>query len=157
MKVLTYNHFNMLAQTLKHFFIRDLNKLKEEISLYSSETDIWKIPTGINNSAGTLCLHLVGNLNHFIGATLGNSGFIRERDLEFSLRNVPRNEMIATIDKAIIIVGQTFDSIKEEDMGKIYPLEKHGERVTTVHMLLHLMAHLDYHLGQINYHRRLIA
>ncbi len=147
----------MLAQTLKHFFIRDLNKLKEEISLYSSETDIWKIPTGINNSAGTLCLHLVGNLNHFIGATLGNSGFIRERDLEFSLRNVPRNEMIATIDKAIIIVGQTFDSIKEEDMGKIYPLEKHGERVTTVHMLLHLMAHLDYHLGQINYHRRLIA
>ena len=147
----------MLSETISGFYSRDLNKLKEEISLYASEADIWNIPEGISNSAGTLCLHLVGNLNHFIGAVLGDSGYIRERDLEFSLRNVPRKELIESIEKTILVLERTFSKLKEGDYAKIFPLEKHGERVSTENMMLHLLAHFSYHLGQVNYHRRMLA
>ena len=72
-----------MLQTLSSFFRKDLSKLIGEIDLYKNETDLWKIKDGISNSGGNLTLHLIGNLNHFIGATLGNTGYVRERDKEF--------------------------------------------------------------------------
>ena len=88
----------MLTQTLNKLFKRDLNKLKEEIKLYSNESNLWLIDKDVLNSAGNLCLHLVGNLNHFIGAEIGKTNYIRQRDLEFSLKNVPRAELIQQVD-----------------------------------------------------------
>ncbi|HEY5407636.1 MAG TPA: hypothetical protein VIJ92_11120 [Ginsengibacter sp.] len=79
-----------MTTTIAALFERDINKLIEEINLYKNEEDIWKIKEGISNSSGNLTLHLLGNLNHFIGATLGNTGYVRERDKEFSLKNIPR-------------------------------------------------------------------
>jgi hypothetical protein len=79
---------------LKHYktFLRDLEKLKTEISSFKDESNLWKISGDIKNSAGNLCLHLCENLQHFIGAVLGNSGCVRNRDAEFSRKNVPIRE-----------------------------------------------------------------
>lgn len=147
----------MLVQNLSNFFERDLNKLVEEIQQYDDEYDIWITTSGINNSGGNLCLHLIGNLNHFIGAVLGNTGYIRHRVDEFSLKNGFRDDLILNIKNCILIVKSTFAKLTDADLEKDFPLEKHGEVVSIEHMLLHLFGHLNYHLGQINYHRRMIG
>lgn len=146
----------MLKVTLIEFFERDLQKLKTEINLYKDEANLWLLRDGISNSAGNLCLHLVGNLNHFIGATLGHTGYIRHREDEFSLKNIPRQDLVTNIENCILIVGNTINKLSPEDFEKDFPLEKHDRIVSTTHMLVHLLAHLSYHLGQINYHRRLL-
>lgn len=147
----------MLKETLIELFDRDLQKLKIEITLYQDEYDVWVTKGDITNSGGNLCLHLIGNLNHFIGATLGNTGYVRHREDEFSLKNVLRQDLITNIDNCILIVKETLTKLTEDELKKDFPLEKHGTIVSTTHMLLHLYGHLTYHLGQINYHRRLIA
>lgn len=147
----------MLKGTLLEFFERELLKLREEIGLYADEATIWQIRPGIANSAGNLCLHLVGNLNHFIGAVLGNNGYIRQRDDEFALKNIPKADLLNRIDEVIQIIKNTLSGLVEADFDKTYPLEKHGHVVTTRYMLLHLLTHLNYHLGQVNYHRRLCS
>ena len=146
----------MIKETLNELFERDLQKLKTEINLYKDEDNLWVIKEGISNSAGNLCLHLIGNLNHFIGATLGNSGYVRHRDDEFNLKNIPRQDLIINIDNCMLIVSNTFSKLTAADMEKEFPVEKHGTIVSTMQMLLHLFGHLSYHLGQINYHRRLL-
>ena len=98
----------MIKETLNELFERDLQKLKTEINLYKDEDNLWVIKEGISNSAGNLCLHLIGNLNHFIGATLGNSGYVRHRDDEFNLKNIPRQDLIINIDNCMLIVNNTF-------------------------------------------------
>ena len=145
----------MVKEALLEIFERDLGKLKEEISLYTDENNLWKTEKQISNSGGNLALHLIGNLNHFIGATLGNTGYVRERDNEFSDKNIPVQKILDNIDATIIVVKNTLSNLTAEDFEKVFPLEKHGQIVKTDFMLLHLLAHLEYHLGQINYHRRL--
>jgi uncharacterized damage-inducible protein DinB len=147
----------MLKEILLEFFERELHNVKEEINEYPEEATIWEIRSGIHNSAGNLCLHLVGNLHHFVGAVLGNTGYIRQRDAEFILQNVSREVLFRSLDETIIMIKSTLQDFTDADFDKIYPLEKHGRTVTTRYMLLHLLAHLNYHLGQINYHRRLIS
>jgi len=146
----------MIKQSLIEFFERDLKKIKQEISLYKQESTLWIVKGDINNSSGNLCLHLTGNLLHFIGATLGNTGYVRNRDSEFAAKNIQREMLIAEIDATIVVVTATLKNLPDSDLDKIFPLEKHGRSVTTENMLLHLLAHLSYHIGQINYHRRLI-
>ncbi len=79
----------MIKDALIEIFERDLLKLKEEISLYKDENNLWVTEKQISNAAGNLTLHLIGNLNHFIGATLGHTGYVREREKEFSTKNIP--------------------------------------------------------------------
>ncbi len=146
----------MLKNSLIELFERDLQKLKTEIDLYKDEDNLWVVKEGISNSAGNLCLHLIGNLNHFIGATLGNTGYVRHRDDEFSLKNIPRQDLTMNIENCILIVKSTLLKLTDDDFVKEFPLEKHGTIVSTIDMLLHLFGHLSYHLGQINYHRRLL-
>ena len=146
----------MLTTTLMELFERDLNKLIEEINLYKDEDQLWLVKEGISNSAGNLCLHLVGNLNHFIGAALGNTGYVRHRDDEFALKNIPRQDLVININNVMLVVKNTLNKLSTEDLEKDFPLEKHGKIVSTTHMLIHLLVHLGYHLGQINYHRRLL-
>ena len=147
----------MLKETLLEFYERDLQKLSEEINAYENEQVIWMTKDGINNSAGNLCLHLIGNLKHFIGATLGNTGYIRERDKEFSLKNIPKSDLISSVHETKSIVLKTLQKVSAEDLEKDFPLEKHNKIVTTENMLMHLLIHLGYHLGQINYHRRILT
>ena len=112
----------MLLDVLKKVFKRDLNKLKTEIELYSNEVNLWLIDKSITNSAGNLCLHLVGNLNAYIGAELGQSGYIRQRDFEFSLKDVPRTELLNQIDEAIGMVDEVLNELATNDLEKVYPL-----------------------------------
>ena len=145
-----------MIETLKKLFLRDLEKLKTEISSFKDEKNIWKISGDIKNSAGNLCLHLCGNLQHFIGAVLGNSGYVRKRDEELSKKNVPIRELVAEIDLTIEILKKTFAGLKEDDLQKIYPINVFGYEITTEYLFTNMAAHLNYHLGQINYHRRLL-
>jgi Protein of unknown function (DUF1572) len=146
----------MLVHTLKTVFLRDLEKVKKEIEQYQQEQNIWKTAEGISNSGGNLCLHLVGNLNTYIGAELGKSGYIRHRDLEFSLKDIPRRELLIKIDGTLEVVGSTFDQLTDQQLAEDYPAPVLEGNVTTEFFLVHLAMHLSYHLGQINYHRRLL-
>ena len=146
----------MLTQTLNKLFKRDLNKLKEEIKLYSNESNLWIVDKNVLNSGGNLCLHLVGNLNHFIGAEIGKTNYIRQRDLEFSLKNVPRTELIQQIDDVMLVIETVLHTLTEEDLQKEYSRRVFEDTMTVEYFLVHLSMHLGYHLGQINYHRRLL-
>lgn len=146
----------MLKESLLQIFERDLNKLKDEISFYKDEKSLWIVKNEISNSAGNLCLHLVGNLNHFIGTALGKTEYVRNRENEFAAKNISREELVIEIEKTILVVTKTLNNLSSEDFEKDFPVQKHGEIVKTDFMLLHLLTHFNYHLGQINYHRRLI-
>jgi hypothetical protein len=146
----------MIIKTLQTLFSRDLHKLKKEIELYKNEKAMWRIDKEIANSAGNLCLHLVGNLNTFIGAELGGAKYIRHRELEFSLKDIPRDEMVQKIEETMSIVETSLQTVTVEQLQKEYPVLVFENTTSTEYMLVHLATHLTYHLGQINYHRRLL-
>jgi hypothetical protein len=146
----------MITETLKKLFNRDLIRLKLEIESYQNESVIWHYEKQISNSAGNLCLHIVGNLNTYIGAVYGKTGYVRNRELEFSLKDLPKSELINKIEDVIIVVNNALSTISEEEMQKEYPLAVFDSKTSTEFMLIHLTTHLAYHLGQINYHRRLL-
>ena len=145
-----------MINTFTQLYLRELEKLKTEISAYEDEKKIWEISGDIKNSAGNLCLHLCGNLQHFIGSVLGNSGYIRNRDAEFSRKDVPIRELVAEIELTKKAVENALKELKEEDLQKTYPINVFGYEMTTEYLLTNMAAHLTYHLGQINYHRRLL-
>lgn len=145
-----------MIEILIKLYFRDLEKLKTEITSYKNEENLWKVSGEIANSAGNLCLHICGNLQHFIGATLGNSGYVRKRNEEFSRKNVPVKELVNEIETTTKIVEKTLNELKEEDLQKIYPINVFGNEMTTGFYLTHLTTHLNYHLGQTNYHRRFL-
>ncbi|MCW5906429.1 MAG: DUF1572 family protein [Chitinophagales bacterium] len=147
----------MVQQAVAQIIERDLLKLKEELLLYTNEEVVWHTAKGISNSAGNLCLHLIGNLNHFIGATLGGTGYVRNRPAEFETKYVPRETLLKEIDNTLAIVKNTMQQVTDEELQKEFPLELAGKKYLTGFFLLHLTTHLSYHLGQINYHRRLLA
>lgn len=145
----------MLIETLKSLFNRDLNQLKVEIESYQNESQLWVIDKNISNSGGNLCLHLIGNINTYIGAEIGKTGYIRNRPLEFSLKDILKSELINKIEETILVVNKALDSVTEADLESIYPQIVFEKEMTTGFFLVHLATHLAYHLGQINYHRRL--
>ena len=148
--------FTMITASLRSLYQRDLNKLKMEIGAYQNEENLWKTDKNISNSAGNLCLHLIGNLNHFIGTHLGNTGYVRQRELEFSLKDIPKTELIEKIEATTTMVDSVLNQLPEAEMEKEYPLVVFEDKMTTGYFLIHLLSLLDYHLGQINYHRRLL-
>lgn len=146
----------MQVQILKTILLRDLEKLRKEIEAYQHEEKIWHVQNGIANSAGNLCLHLVGNLNTYIGAELGKTGYVRQRALEFSLKDIPKKELLEKIDTTISVVDATLNTLSDTQLHEEYPLLVYTDKTSTGFLLVSLIAHLGYHLGQINYHRRLL-
>ncbi|MEP7144328.1 MAG: DinB family protein [Ferruginibacter sp.] len=147
----------MIKEHIEQLFARDLQKLTKEIEAYEDESVIWQTINGINNSAGNLCLHLLGNLNTYIGSTLGNTGYIRNREQEFSLKNIPKSHLLEEIGKVKIIIENTINSLTDDQLSKNYPDDILGYPMSTHQFLIHLIGHLNYHLGQINYHRRILT
>jgi len=146
----------MLSQTLISLFERDLNRVIDELKLYQSESNIWEVEGNISNTAGNLALHLIGNLKTYIGKGIGNFDYVRNRDLEFADKNVPREKIVADLSDTIAIIKDSLKSVSDEDLKKDYQLLVLSESTSTEYFLIHLATHLNYHLGQINYHRRLI-
>jgi Protein of unknown function (DUF1572) len=145
-----------MTETLKSIFTRDLGRLKTEIELYTNEQALWHTDKNISNSAGNLCLHLIGNLNTYIGAAFANSGYIRQRDLEFTQKNIARTALLQKIDDTIKVVNAGLSKIDALQLKNDFPVLIWDKPMNTEFTLIHLAAHLNYHLGQINYHRRLI-
>ena len=139
---------------------RDLAALAGQLERYPDEAGVWRLGGDIKNSAGTLALHLVGNLEHFVGAVLGDTGYERDREAEFGDRDVPRSEILARITRCRQVVATTLGALDDAAVfapypGKMPPIYEEG---TTTHLfLLHLSAHLMWHLGQVDYHRRLLG
>lgn len=146
----------MLTTTLIALFERDLNKLKSELLAYKSEEAIWKTEATISNSAGNLALHLIGNLNTYIGAEIGKTGYIRNRPLEFSAKFVPREQLVADIETTIDVIKNALPLLTEEDYQAEYPVLVFEKKTSVEYFFIHLAVHLGYHLGQVNYHRRLL-
>lgn len=146
----------MVTETLRALFKRDLAKLVAEIKAYRDEKNLWIIDKNISNSAGNLCLHLAGNLNTYFGAVIGKTGYVRNRELEFSEKDIPTRELVSKIEEVAAIVDRCLSSLKEDDLDKQYPMKVFEYDMTTGYFLVHLAVHLGYHLGQINYHRRLL-
>lgn len=150
----------MISAAISGIFERELNKLIEEIKLYKTDDAIWKVAKDIKNSGGSLCMHICGNLQHFIGAVLGNTGYTRNRDKEFADTHIPRAELVREVEQTIKVVTQTLEALPDEELDKEYtafpPHLLGKEKLSKFYFLAHLIAHMDYHIGQINYHRRLI-
>lgn len=146
----------MLQQELLYLYRRDLLKLKEEILAYHKEENIWKVESQISNSAGNLALHLCGNLQHFIGHTLGGTHYQRNRDLEFAQKGIPRKEIIVEIEQTLSTLEKVLPKLDSSEHDNPFPIQVFKDPYTNFQMLVHLYGHLNYHLGQVNYHRRLI-
>jgi hypothetical protein len=140
-----------------HFFLHGVEKLSEELKQFHKEEELWKVTGDISNSAGNLTLHLIGNLNHFIGAQIGKTGYVRDRDNEFVSRDVHRDVLLRMLHETKLMLEKVLSSMKEEDISKIYPLNTFGEGKTTGYVFINLIAHFNYHLGQINYLRRFFS
>ena len=148
---------NLFLTSINEVLVRDLNLLEKEIGLYTSEEKLWLVDGAIKNTGGNLCLHLCGNLQHFIGSILGKNDYQRNRDFEFSGKDVARSELLNQIKKTKDVINQVVPSISDEMLEQNYPIQVFANKtVTTQFFLIHLATHLTYHLGQANYHRRLL-
>jgi len=143
---------------IRSMLVRDLEGIKRELAAYPDEQSLWIAPPAITNAAGNLALHCAGNIRHFIGAMLGKSGYVRNRDREFAARGIPRADIQAELDQAIAIVRQTLGPGASIDLNADFPETVGGRfRVNTGEWLVHLVAHLAFHLGQVGYLRRIVT
>ena len=149
---------DLLRNAVRVTMLRDLHALEREIQAYPDDDSLWLTPQGITNSAGNLALHLVGNVRHFVGATLGQTGYVRNRDAEFAAKGMSRDQVVAEIRNAISDVDRTLSGFDSARIGSTFPIKVGPEprSVRTSDWLVHLSGHLTYHLGQIDYHRRLL-
>jgi hypothetical protein len=146
----------MIKSQLLELFERDLTNLKKEIESYKQESNLWVTSGEIKNTPGNLTLHIVGNLKHFFGAVLSGTGYVRNREAEFLITDIPRKDILREIDEAHFIVKNTIYALPEEDFIKEYPEHVFEKPMSMAAFFVRLISHLNYHLGQINYHRRLL-
>ena len=147
---------NSFLNSISKIILRDLDVLEKEIALYPTAESIWIVKGEIKNSAGNLALHLCGNLQHYIGAVLGKTGYVRDRPKEFSLKDISAKDLVLEIIKTKEAIKFTLPKIDPATLEKEYPEKVFTDPMTTQYFLIHLSAHLGYHLGQVNYHRRLV-
>lgn len=146
-----------LLEYLHRTIPRDLQTFQREIELFPSDESVWQTVPGVANPAGTLALHVCGNLRHYVGAILGGSGYVRDRDAEFRLRGVPRRELIENLAGAREAVARTLQTLSPETLQAVYPEPMGDVTLRTDWFLLHLGTHLAFHLGQAGYLRRMIT
>lgn len=147
----------MITQHLIPLFQKDLDKLKEEIDLYSKDEQLWQLKGSITKSAGNICLQLTGSLQHYIGAVLGDSGYVRNKEAELRVKNVPRGKLLEDIAVTRAAVTDALEQLSKNELQKNYPLPVFEENVTTEYYLIHLLCDLNLNIGQISYHRQILS
>lgn len=147
----------MLVDELRTLLLRDIAGLERELNLYPDDLSVWKNVTGLPNPAGNLVLHLSGSLQHFFGATLGNTGYVRNRDAEFTRCDVPRSELKKELADARQGVLAAFERLTEERLDDPFPARITDIELSTRLTILQLITHVAYHLGQLDYHRRMVT
>jgi hypothetical protein len=146
----------MLNNVLATLYERDLRKLIEEVNLFQSEENLWKTTGTVKNSSGNLTLHIIGGLNHYVGATLAHTGYVRDRPEEFARKGVPRQELVAELEALILLIKSTLSNFTAAQMDAQFPVIFDDAYNSNSYVLVRLYAHLDYHLGQVNYLRRIL-
>ncbi len=136
---------------------RELEAFQREVDLFPDDASVWTAPEGITNSAGTLALHVAGNLRHFVGAVLGRDGYVRNREAEFSKRSATRAEVVAELGAALEVVRQVLPVVPDRVWESEFPEPVMGNTLPAGRFLMHLCAHTGYHLGQAGYLRRLLT
>jgi uncharacterized damage-inducible protein DinB len=147
----------MTTADLSRLIKREMDSLRDELLAYPDEHAIWAVPKGVPNSAGNLALHLVGNLRFYIGTQFGATGYVRDRDAEFARKGVSRAELLQGIATASDEVTRALATLDPAQLEKPFPVEVGGNRFQTGLFLQHLASHLAYHLGQVDYHRRVVT
>jgi hypothetical protein len=143
----------MTNEILINFYERDINRFIEEINLFNNEDNLWRTQGSIRNSAGNLALHIIGGLNHLIGAKLAKNQFIRNRDLEFVQKDVPKKDIVLQLKKLITLIRET---LKNLPLDADYPIPFDDATRSNAYVLTQLTLHMNYHLGQVNYLRRVL-
>jgi uncharacterized damage-inducible protein DinB len=136
---------------------RELEAFAREIELFPDDDLVWRTAPGITNSAGTLALHVCGNLQHYLGAVLGGTGYVRDREREFSQRSGSRLQLATGLRETVEVVNRVVPSLSGELLSREYPEAVGGARPGTGLFLLHLCTHLAHHLGQAGYLRRVLT
>jgi hypothetical protein len=146
-----------IQAAVANMITRELRAIRRELEAYPSASAIWETHPGLPNTAGTLALHAAGNLLHFFGAVYLRTGYVRDRDAEFTRRDVGRAELIRLLGEAGAVVDRTCAVMTEAQWRESFPLAVASRRLQTGEFFLHLATHLAYHLGQIDYHRRVVT
>ena len=144
----------MITTILIDLYGKELDKLKNEINTYESDDLIWKQADGIQLTGGNLCLYMAGNLQHYIGAMIGDSGYIRNKEAELKAKNVSKERLMEEIENTRQVVVDTLEQVSKAELLKIFPTKDFEEPVTTEYYLVHLLNNFCYHLGQIHFHRK---
>jgi hypothetical protein len=147
----------MLANELASLFARDLSRLIQELHAFPDTAALWKIAPGVSNAAGTLALHLEGNLREYIGRQLGRMPFDRDRPREFSERGVSQSELIERLEAVNASIPPVIAALSDAELDARYPEPVLGIPMPTRQFLIHLAGHLNYHLGQVDYLRRFVT
>ncbi len=143
----------MLNTLLANFYERDIRKLIEEVSLFKEEQNLWKTLGSVKNSGGNLVLHIIGGMNYLIGTLLIQTGYVRDRDQEFIRKGVDRKDLIDQLEQLIPVIITALNTIH---MEADYPIIFDGKTRSNSYVLMQLSLHLNYHLGQVNYLRRIL-
>jgi hypothetical protein len=143
--------------TIHKLLRRELAAVRRSVEAYPDERLLWAERPGLPNTGGNLALHLAGNLQHFFGAVLGATGYVRDRDSEFSRRNVPRAEVLRELDAAAVAIDAGMSALSADKLARPYPEQVGGRTIQTQEFVVHLLSHLAYHLGQLDYHRRVVS
>lgn len=143
------------ATELAPLFRRDITRLCQEIEAFPEQM-LWEAREGIGNTAGNLALHLEGNLRHYIGYLLGGVAYKRERPLEFSTRGVTRDEVLARLRPLPELVAGVIAGLQDEVLDAPHAAQEFSS-MSSRQVLMALYGHLSYHLGQIDYLRRVLS
>ena len=145
------------AQWIGTMIARELETFARELELCESDSVVWATRPGVTNSLGTLTLHICGNLQHFIGRVLGQTSYVRDREHEFSARDIPRQDLLELVETARGIVQTVMPTVTDAQLEQEYPEAVRGVRMLTGVFLTHLVAHTAMHLGQAGYVRRIVS
>jgi hypothetical protein len=146
-----------LTTSVAAVLARDLEGFRRSRAAYPDDASVWRPAAGLPNSAGTLALHVAGNLRHFVGAVLGGSAYVRRREEEFSATGLPRSELDALLARTAEEVRAALERLDPAALGRDFPETHRGLRVATGDFLVHLCTHLAFHLGQADAHRRAVT
>lgn len=146
----------MLHNILADFYERDIRKLIDEVNLFKNEENLWKTEGSVKNSCGNLVLHITGGLNYLIGTTLAKTGYVRDRDQEFLRKGIERKELLAGLEALIPMISKTLNNLDQSKLESEFPIFFDKAGSSTNYVLIQLLAHLNYHLGQVNYLRRVL-
>ena len=146
-----------LLEDFKVLYLRDIATLERELDLYPDDASVWIERPGLPNPAGSLVLHLAGSLQHFFGATFGKTGYQRDREAEFTQRHVSRSDLKHELSRARQAVIAAFENLTEDRLTQVFPVQFADAPFSIRLTLLQFLGHLAYHLGQMDYHRRVVT